>query len=150
MLRGDLSSSSFLYTRRSAALTPISSDLTQIFTHAPVCHLMGVIFLFEGGEGGRRDDAKKTPGEAKLALSRDNNGGDLKMSGGDDITEPPNHLHHRSCMLSSVSACVCVCLFPIYFCVYLHLCELRLAGEALCLNMWLLRRFLSNWACCIL
>lgn len=70
------------------------------------------------------------------------------MSGGDDITEPPNHLHHHSCMLSSVSVyiyvCVCVgvcvqmCLFPIYFCVYLHLClsvlwkasaELQLAGE---------------------
>lgn len=46
--------------------------------------------------------------------------------------------------------CVCVCLFPIYFCVYLHLCELRVAGGALCLNMWLLRRFLANWACCIL
>lgn len=53
---------------------------------------------------------KKHRGEAKLALSGDNNGGDLKMSGGDDITEPPNHLHHRSCMLSSVSACVCVCV----------------------------------------
>lgn len=70
---------------------------------------MGVIFLFEGGEGGGRQCQKNT-GEAKLALSGDNNGGDLKMSGGDDITEPPNHLHHRSCMLSSVSACVCVCV----------------------------------------
>lgn len=41
----------------------------------------------------------------------------FEMSGGDDITEPPNHLHHHSCMLSSVSVvCVRVSVSNLFLC----------------------------------
>lgn len=96
------------------------SDTTDLDVHT--CSCAGNLFflyIFDGVCRGGGDS--KTQWSQVGPQKRQQQRG-FEMTGGDDITEPPNHLHHRSCMLSTVSVCVHMCLFLIYFSVYLHLC----------------------------
>lgn len=87
-------------TQRSATLTQICCDWPR-FTHTLLCCLMGAGFKGGAGGGGHA----KMQGSQVGPLWRRQHWG-FEMSGGDDMTEPPNHLHHHSCVLSSVSVCV--------------------------------------------